>query len=51
LTITYNEGLISLDQVFQAIYAGGFGTGLGDWRPEKDGNNGRFTLKDMQSLS
>jgi hypothetical protein len=51
LTITYNEGLISLDQVFQAIYAGGFGTGLGDWRPEKDGNNGRFTLQDMKPLS
>jgi hypothetical protein len=51
LTITYNEGLISLDQVFQAIYAGGYGTGIGDWRPEKGGNFGRFTLKDMQSLS
>jgi len=47
LTISFNEGLVSLDQIFQMVYAGGFGTGIGDWRPEKDGNFGRFTLKDM----
>ena len=47
LTITFNEGLVSLDQVFQMIYAGGYGTGIGDWRPERGGNYGRFTLKDI----
>lgn len=43
LRITYNEGLISKDQLFQAVYAGGYGTGIGDWRPEKGGDFGRFT--------
>ena len=50
LSITYNEGLVSLDQVFQMIYAGGYGTGLGDWRPEKGGNLGRFTLKNLSDI-
>jgi len=47
LTISFNEGVVSLDQIFQMIYAGGYGTGIGDWRPEKSGNFGRFTLADM----
>ena len=47
LTISFNEGLVSLEQVFQMIYAAGYGTGIGDWRPERSGNYGRFTLKDM----
>jgi len=50
LTITFNEGLVSINQVFQMVYAGGYGTGIGDWRPEKGGNFGRFTLKDLSSL-
>ena len=50
LTITFNEGLVSANEVFQMVYAGGYGTGIGDWRPEKDGNFGRFTLKDLSSL-
>lgn len=44
LTIEYNEGLVSLDQIFQAIAAAGYGCGVGDWRPEKGGGFGRFEL-------
>lgn len=44
LTVTFNEGLISKDQVLQAIFAGGYGTGIGDWRPERGGDFGRFTI-------
>jgi len=47
LTISFNEGLVSLDQIFQMTYAAGYGVGIGDWRPERSGNYGRFTLKDM----
>lgn len=47
LSITFNEGLISKEQLIQAIYAGGYGTGIGEWRPEKGGNYGRFTVEGM----
>jgi hypothetical protein len=47
LTISFNEGLVSLDQVFQMTYAAGYGVGIGDWRPERSGSYGRFTLKNM----
>lgn len=44
LVIEYNEGLISLDQIFQMIMAAGYGCGIGDWRPERGGGYGRFEL-------
>ena len=42
LVITFNEGLLSKDQLLQAVYAAGYGTGIGDWRPERGGDFGRF---------
>jgi len=47
LKISFNEGLVSKEQVLQAIYAAGYGTGIGDWRPEKGGEYGRFTIPGM----
>lgn len=44
LTIKYNEGVISLEQVIQCILAAGFGCGIGEWRPEKGGSSGTFKL-------
>lgn len=45
LRITYNEGVVSLDKVFQMLHYAGWGVGIGEWRPEKNGINGRFTIK------
>lgn len=42
LPIRFNANVLSADQVATLIEAGGFGVGVGDWRPEKDGVNGRF---------
>jgi hypothetical protein len=42
LPITYNARIISLEQIVAMLDAGGFGTGIGEWRPEKDGQFGRF---------
>lgn len=42
LTIDHNANVISAEQVASLIHAGGFGVGIGDWRPEKDGVSGRF---------
>lgn len=43
LPISYNAaGEYSLEAIVNAINAGGYVVGVGEWRPEKDGNYGRF---------
>lgn len=42
LRVSHNANVLSAEQVISLIEAGGFGVGVGDWRPEKDGVNGRF---------
>lgn len=43
LEISYNAGSdFSLDVIINALNAGGYVCGIGEWRPEKDGTNGMF---------
>ena len=42
LPIRYNEDAISLDQIVNLFNLGGFGVGIGEWRPEKRGVHGMF---------
>lgn len=43
LTIEFNEGVLSRDQIFQLVKAAGYGCGIGEMRPEKGKfNYGRF---------
>lgn len=42
LTIRHNANVLSAEQIISLIEAGGFGVGIGDWRPERDGVYGRF---------
>ena len=43
LTISYNSASeFSLENIVNAINAGGYVCGLGEWRPEKDGDYGQF---------
>ena len=45
LTVTYNaNGKYSLEQILNCVNAGGFVTGIGEWRPEKDGQFGMYKL-------
>lgn len=45
LTIEFNEGVLSLDQIYQLVKAAGYGCGVGEMRPEKGKfNYGRFAL-------
>ena len=45
LTIEFNAGVISADQIYQLVKAAGYGCGIGEMRPEKGKfNYGRFTL-------
>ena len=42
LNIRYNSRAVSLEQIINCLNIGGFGAGVGDWRPAKDGTNGMF---------
>ena len=45
LTIEFNQGVLSLDQIYQLVKAAGYGCGIGEMRPEKGKfNYGRFAL-------
>lgn len=46
MTLEYNaSGAMKLEQIINVINAGGYVCGLGEWRPEKDGSNGKFHVE------
>lgn len=43
MEISFNKnGQYTLEQIVNIINAGGYACGVGEWRPEKDGQNGMF---------
>lgn len=42
LNIRYNKNAMSLEQIVNLFNYGGFGVGVGEWRPAKDGSYGMF---------
>lgn len=43
LIVSYNaNGMYSLEQIVNIINAGGYACGIGEWRPERDGQYGMF---------
>ncbi len=45
LKLTYNKnGPYSLEQIINMINIGGYTVGIGEWRPEKDGQYGMFKV-------
>ena len=43
LQVSYNaNGAYTLEQIINLINLGGFSCGIGEWRPEKDGNYGMY---------
>ena len=43
LQVSYNaNGVYTLEQIINLINLGGFSCGIGEWRPEKDGNYGMY---------
>jgi hypothetical protein len=44
LDVTYVTSALSRDSVLALIDAGGMGCGVGEWRPEKSGQNGTYTV-------
>lgn len=48
LNIRYNKnGMYTLEQIVNLINVGGFSCGIGEWRPEKDGQNGMYHVDSM----
>ncbi len=45
LKITYNADLVSVEQVASLIQYAGFSCGIGEWRPQRNGDFGTFELK------
>jgi len=46
LVIRYNESMVTAEQVINLINISGFGTGVGEWRPEKGGAFGTFHVSE-----
>ena len=44
LHISYNKAVVTDDYIVHMIEAAGYGVGIGDWRPERDGVFGRFEV-------
>ena len=46
LILEYNaDGEMTLEQILNVINAGGYSVGIGEWRPEKDGDFGRYHIE------
>ena len=46
LIVDLNERLFTVEQLVALMDSAGFGVGVGEWRPEKDGDYGRFRVAD-----
>jgi hypothetical protein len=44
LPIVFNANVISAEQIVNLLTLAGFGVGVGEWRPERDGSYGRFLV-------
>ena len=46
MILEYNaDGELTLEQIINVINAGGYSVGIGEWRPEKDGDFGRYHIE------
>lgn len=50
LVIRYNANVLSLDQLANLLNTAGFGVGLCEWRPERDGQSGTFHVADEHDM-
>lgn len=51
LPISFNRNSIQLAQVVHLLNVAGFAVGVGEWRPDKGGSNGRFRVKSVRELA
>lgn len=42
IVVRYNARVLTAEQIVNLFNTAGFGVGVGEWRPERDGNSGMF---------
>ncbi len=47
VTLQYNASLMSDEQIVHLFNVAGFGVGVGEWRPQRDGIYGRFHVESI----
>lgn len=50
IEVTFVTSALSRDSVLSLIDAGGMGVGVGEWRPEKRGQNGTFAIDSNREI-
>ena len=45
LDVSYNSRALAAEQIVNLFEIAGFAVGVGEWRPEKDGQFGRFRVE------
>jgi hypothetical protein len=45
IPVIFNEGVISLEQLINLFRIAGFGVGIGEWRPERNGIHGTWEVE------
>lgn len=51
VTLKINASVISAEQVANLLNIAGFGVGIGEWRPERNGSYGRFHVGSAEELA
>lgn len=51
LTLKINAAVISAEQVANLLNIAGFGVGIGEWRPERNGSYGRFHVGSSEEMA
>jgi hypothetical protein len=50
LTVVFVKSMLTRGSVLSLIDAGGLGVGVGEWRPEKDGDFGTYRIDDTRDV-
>jgi hypothetical protein len=51
LIVRYNANMGSAEQILNMINTAGFAVGVGEWRPEKDGDKGMFHVATAEEIA
>ena len=50
IAVKYNANVMSAEQILNLMQTAGFAVGVGEWRPEKDGQFGRFHVASAKEM-
>jgi hypothetical protein len=50
LTVIFVKSMLTRESVVSLVDAGGMGVGIGEWRPERKGDFGTYTVDDTREI-